>query len=155
MSTNQPNQAVIAESLNLANAHYENFPVASVILPKHLREPIGLIYRFARQADDFADEGDLTVDERLNLLNNFREELSLLQAYIKPKTSFFFTLGEMIKSKKLPYTPFFDLLDAFSQDVTKNTLWQLSPKCWTTAVNQPNPVGRLLLCFISSIKRAK
>ena len=146
MSTNQPNQAVIVESLNLANAHYENFPVASVILPKHLREPIGLIYRFARQADDFADEGDLTVDERLNLLNSFREELTLLQAYIKPKTAFFLTLGEMIKSKKLPYTPFFDLLNAFSQDVTK-TRYANYTEVLDYCSQSANPVGRLMLCL--------
>ena len=39
--------------------HYENFPVASVLLPAALRRPVTLIYRFARSADDFADEGDL------------------------------------------------------------------------------------------------
>ena len=38
-------------------AHYENFPVASVLLPKRLRRPIEAIYRFARGADDIADEG--------------------------------------------------------------------------------------------------
>ncbi|MDR2875642.1 MAG: squalene/phytoene synthase family protein, partial [Methylobacillus sp.] len=51
--------AVTCDSLKLARTHYENFPVASILLPRHLREPIALIYAFARQADDFADEGDL------------------------------------------------------------------------------------------------
>ena len=45
---------ITEQSLALANSHYENFPVASVFLPQHLREPVGLIYSFARQADDFA-----------------------------------------------------------------------------------------------------
>src|SRR6266404_4232042 len=45
--------------------HYENFPVASVLLPAALRRPVTLIYRFARSADDFADEGDLRPQERL------------------------------------------------------------------------------------------
>ena len=48
--------------------HYENFPVASVLLPAHLRAPVELIYRFARAADDFADEGDLSNEERLALM---------------------------------------------------------------------------------------
>ncbi|MCX7151300.1 MAG: squalene/phytoene synthase family protein, partial [Proteobacteria bacterium] len=45
--------------------HYENFPVASFLLPARLRHPVAVIYRFARSADDFADEGDLTAGARL------------------------------------------------------------------------------------------
>ena len=43
---------------NLAKNHYENFPVASLVLPRKFRFPVSLIYRFAREADDFADEGE-------------------------------------------------------------------------------------------------
>ncbi|MSP86700.1 MAG: squalene synthase HpnC [Methylotenera sp.] len=135
---------IIEQSLILANSHYENFPVASVFLPQHLREPIGLIYSFARQADDFADEGDLTIVQRLALLNGFRDELDLLQAYIKPKSDFFATLGRIIKAEKLPYAPFYDLLDAFSQDVEKIRYAdydELLDYCKRSA----NPIGRLLL----------
>lgn len=131
-------------SLNLANSHYENFPVASVFLPQHLREPIGLIYSFARQADDFADEGDLMIEQRLALLNDFRDELDLLQAYIKPKTAFFTTLGGMIKANKLPYAPFYDLLDAFCQDVSK-TRYANYDEVLDYCTRSANPIGRLLL----------
>lgn len=131
-------------SLELANSHYENFPVASVFLPQHLREPISLIYSFARQADDFADEGDLSIKQRLVLLNEFRNELELLQAYIKPKSSFFVSLGAMIKAKKLPYEPFYDLLDAFSQDVTK-TRYTDYDEVLDYCTRSANPIGRLLL----------
>ena len=65
--------------------HYENFPVASFILPKRLRRPISVIYAFARNADDFADEGDLDADTRLkklkeydNKLNEIAKELEIL-----------------------------------------------------------------------------
>lgn len=135
---------ITQQSAALAANHYENFPVASVFLPKHLREPIGLIYSFARQADDFADEGDLTVAQRLALLNNFREELDLLRAYIKPHTSFFYTLGQMVRARKLPYEPFYALLNAFSQDVTKtryDNFGEVLDYCSRSA----NPIGRLLL----------
>ena len=135
---------VIRQSLSLANQHYENFPVASVFLPQHLREPIGLIYSFARQADDFADEGGLTIEERLALLNSFRDELDLLHAYIKPQTAFFAALGKMIQAKKLPFEPFYDLLAAFSQDVTKTRYAnynEVLDYCKWSA----NPIGRLLL----------
>lgn len=136
--------AVTLQSLDHASSHYENFPVASVLLPNHLREPIALIYSFARQADDFADEGDFTIEERLAFLNQFRDELDLLQAYIKPQTAFFSALGAMIKSRKLPYAPFYDLLDAFSQDVTKvryENYAEVLDYCRRSA----NPIGRLLL----------
>jgi squalene synthase HpnC len=136
--------AIIEPSLTLAQQHYENFPVASVFLPKTLREPVALIYRFARQADDFADEGNISIAQRLNLLNGFREELDLLRAYIKPHSPFFATLGLMIRARKLPFEPFYDLLDAFSQDVRKTryaNYAELLDYCQRSA----NPIGRLLL----------
>jgi len=135
---------IALQSMSHAASHYENFPVASVLLPKQLREPIALIYNFARQADDFADEGDLTIEQRLNLLDGFRDELNLLQAYIKPKTAFFVALGQMIKAKKLPLAPFHDLLDAFSQDVTK-IRYQNYHEVLNYCQRSANPIGRLLL----------
>ncbi len=55
--------------------HYENFPVASLLVPARLRQPIEVIYRFARSADDIADEGDATPDERLAGLATYQDEL--------------------------------------------------------------------------------
>ncbi|OGS80406.1 MAG: squalene synthase HpnC [Gallionellales bacterium GWA2_59_43] len=60
--------------------HYENFPVASVLMPKRLRKPVAAIYHFARAADDIADEGDLTDDERLKQLHEFHAELKRIEA---------------------------------------------------------------------------
>lgn len=132
------------QSLKHAGSHYENFPVASVFLPRELREPIALIYSFARQADDFADEGDLSIAQRLVLLNEFKAELDLLQAYIKPNSPFFTALGDMIRTQKLPFTPFYDLLDAFSQDVVK-TRYQNFNEVLDYCGRSANPVGRLML----------
>ena len=144
MTATQASESIFSESLALASQHYENFPVASIFLPKHLRLPVSLIYQFARQADDVADEGQLSIEQRLAALNQYRDELALLQAYIKPKTTFFATLGAMIKDKNLSFAPFFDLLDAFSQDVTKtryNNFEEVLDYCKRSA----NPVGRLML----------
>ena len=55
----------------MAVDHYENFPVASILLPRRLRRPVEIIYHFARQADDIADEGDLPDEERLAKLDEF------------------------------------------------------------------------------------
>jgi squalene synthase HpnC len=137
-------ETVVNESMALASSHYENFPVASVILPKHLREPIALIYQFARQADDFADEGDLPIAERLSLLNAFSDDLNLIVAYIKPENPFFNDLGSMIKAHELPFEPFHDLLSAFKQDVTK-TRYQQFDEVLDYCRRSANPIGRLLL----------
>jgi len=134
----------VEPSLILAQQHYENFPVASVFLPKALREPVALIYRFAREADDFADEGDISIEQRLSLLNDFREELHLLRAYIKPESAFFASLGAMIRSRNLPFAPFYDLLDAFSQDVRK-TRYANYDEVLDYCQRSANPIGRLLL----------
>jgi squalene synthase HpnC len=136
--------AITEQSLALTQQHYENFPVASVFLPKALREPIALIYRFARQADDFADEGDLSIEQRLSLLAGFLEELNLLRAYIKPHSAFFSTLGAVIRARNLPLAPFYDLLDAFSQDVIK-TRYANYAEVLDYCERSANPIGRLLL----------
>lgn len=136
--------SVTESSLALAQSHYENFPVASLLLPMRLRRPIGLIYAFARQADDFADEGELAPEQRLALLDGFRHELDRIAAHATPQTAFFQTLRRMIETHGLPLTPFYDLLDAFSQDVVKTryaNFGEVMDYCRRSA----NPIGRLLL----------
>lgn len=128
----------------MSEKHYENFPVASVLLPRDLRRPVSLIYAFARQADDFADEGDLDAATRLALLDGFRQELDRIKAGAGPETPLFRELAPMIAERGLPLQPFYDLLDAFSQDVTKTRyadIAEVMDYCRRSA----NPVGLLLL----------
>jgi phytoene/squalene synthetase len=61
--------AAYKDSIKFAKFHYENFPVISLLIPGHLRKHIAVIYRYARQADEIADEGNLSVDERIKQLN--------------------------------------------------------------------------------------
>ena len=134
----------IQQSMTLAKTHYENFPVASILLPRRLREPVSLIYAFARQADDFADEGDLAPEERLALLDSFRQQLDLIRSGAQPDATLFQALQDTINKHQLPLEPFYDLLSAFSQDVTKTRyghFGELTSYCRRSA----NPVGRLLL----------
>jgi phytoene synthase len=124
--------------------HYENFPVASVLLPAPLRQPVSVIYRFARSADDFADEGDLPASQRLALLDNYRRELRRLERGIAPEDALFSELGRIVRAYRLPLQLFHDLLDAFAQDVVKKRYAdyaELMDYCRRSA----NPVGRLLL----------
>jgi phytoene synthase len=124
--------------------HYENFPVASILMPRRLRRPVAAIYYFARAADDIADEGDLTNEDRLQLLDDFRDELIHIAADETPLLPLFKRLAGEIREHPLPMQPFHDLLDAFSQDVVKKRYAdyeELMDYCRRSA----NPVGNLLL----------
>lgn len=131
-------------SIALAQQHYENFPVASIALPKRLRHPISLIYNFARQADDIADEGHHKPEHRLAMLAGYKKQLDLIKANQKSNSVFFIEFGKMIAEYQLPLEPFYDLLDAFSQDVTKTryaNFEEVKDYCRRSA----NPIGKLLL----------
>jgi len=124
--------------------HAENFPVASVLLPAALRHPVSVIYRFARTADDFADEGALAPAERLARLEGYRAELRRLEAGHPPASTLFQELSQVAAAYRLPLAPFYDLLDAFSQDVTKiryANFAEVMDYCRRSA----DPVGRLML----------
>ena len=124
--------------------HYENFPVASILMPKRLRKPVAAIYHFARAADDIADEGNLPDEERLRQLDGFRAELARIDRNETPLTPLFCNLAAEIRQHALPLQPFYDLLDAFSQDVVKKRYAdfdELLDYCRRSA----NPVGTLLL----------
>ncbi|WP_153111626.1 squalene synthase HpnC [Propionivibrio limicola] len=124
--------------------HYENFPVASILLPKHLREPIEAIYRFARSADDIADEGDASDDERLKELAVHKSELDRIERGEPPHGIQFRLLAQVIARWKLPIQLFRDLLDAFAQDVVKKRYADY-PELLDYCRRSANPVGRLLL----------
>lgn len=126
--------------------HYENFPVASFLLPARLRRPVALIYRFAREADDFADEGDAPDAQRLEQLAAFTRELQRIERNEPPQIPWFDDLGAAIREHALPIGLFHDLLSAFAQDVTQKRYAdyaQVLDYCRRSA----NPVGRLLLAL--------
>ncbi|MSO82359.1 MAG: squalene synthase HpnC [Acidobacteria bacterium] len=138
-----------------ARVHYENFPVASILLPRRVRGHVTAVYAFARAADDFADEGEWTSDERKRLLDGWTERLRdaassndpgpAPQRGEPPNTgAIFLALGATIRGCSLPVGLFEDLLSAFRQDVevTRYATWaELLDYCRRSA----NPVGRLVL----------
>lgn len=124
--------------------HYENFPVASLLVPARLRRPIEVIYRFARSADDIADEGEASATERLASLAAYRAELDRIVQGKAPQTPFFAELAEVIAEHELPAKSFTDLLDAFSQDVVKKRYVDF-PELLDYCRRSANPVGRLVL----------
>jgi squalene synthase HpnC len=144
MVTSQNMWRVVDESLAFSQQHYENFPVASILLPKHLRYPVSLIYTFARRADDFADEGSFSPQQRLAWLADFKAQLDLIRDHKPIESDFFKALAVMIQQHQLPLQPFDDLLDAFSQDVVKARYENFS-EVMHYCERSANPVGRLLL----------
>ena len=129
--------------------HYENFPVASLLLPRELREPVGVIYRFARTADDFADEGNDPPQARLEKLQGFRLELEGIALGRAPRLPLFADLARIIGAHALPLQLFHDLLDAFSQDVVKDRYADIT-EVLDYSRRSANPVGRLLLTLFKN-----
>lgn len=124
--------------------HYENFPVASILLPASLRRPVAAIYRFARTADDLADEGDVCTQDRLKALLAFDHQVTRLEAGEAPDDPLFTALAAAIRTHQLPFSYFHDLISAFSQDCVK-TRYRDFAELQDYARRSANPVGRLLL----------
>jgi squalene synthase HpnC len=131
------------DSINFARSHYENFPVISFLLPKHLRKHIAVIYKFARLADDIADEGNLTQTKRIEQLDEYEDEF--LNSLNGNYSSLFWTaLVNTINEFNLPIEYFQNLLKAFRQDVIKKRykdFHEVVDYCIWSA----NTVGRLIL----------
>lgn len=131
------------EALGFAKSHYENFPVISFFIPKELRKHIAVVYKFARQADDIADEGNFNAGQRIQQLADYREKLSdaLNQKF---HDNFWHAFFNTVNERNLSTQNFYDLLSAFEQDVTKaryNNFSELLDYCRRSA----NPVGRIIL----------
>ena len=125
-------------------AHYENFPVASRLVPGALRPAVVAIYRFARAADDIADEGNAAPAVRLEELDAFAAVLDRIERGETVSEAPFAALASAIAQHDLPLRPFRDLLSAFRQDVVKQRYAgyaEVLDYCTRSA----NPIGRLLL----------
>lgn len=142
-------EAAYAACMRMAATHYENFPVASRLLPPAARPHIAAIYAFARVADDFADEGDRPDAERIAALDDWEDRLhEAVEGRVADDGSqpslIFTALSSTIRTIDLPVEPFEDLLSAFRQDVLvkRYATWDdLLDYCRRSAA----PVGRLVL----------
>ncbi len=135
----------------LARSHYENFPVASRLLPVDMRPHVAAVYAFARTADDIADEGDDSVASRQSRLQAWQQLLHdavadrrIDRAASSRDALMMMALGHTIRSLDLPLSLFDDLVSAFGQDITTNRY-----RSWTDVFDycrrSANPVGRLVL----------
>lgn len=129
----------------MAIDHYENFPVGSILLPRRLRRPVHAVYAFARTADDFADEGEMPSEARLQALDGLKQELDRIAAGGEAQSALMRRVQEeAVAPHRLPVQPFYDLLDAFRQDVVKNRYEDFG-ELVDYSRRSANPVGRILL----------
>lgn len=131
----------------MAREHYENFPVGSLLVPRHLRRHVHSIYAFSRIADDIADEGAMAVEERIELLDDW--ERQLIEAYAgRAEHPVFIALAATVADHGIPIEPLRHLLRAFRMDARNEgfqTLSDLLYYCYHSA----NPIGRLVLHLFS------
>ena len=128
----------------MAVDHYENFPVASWLLPAAMRPPIEAIYRFARSADDIADEGYLPDAQRLRQLDAYLQALDAIEAGKPLHGPIFPDLADAVRDFQLPVPLLRDLVDAFKQDVVKKRYASFD-ELLDYSRRSANPVGRLVL----------
>ncbi|MGH7815073.1 MAG: squalene synthase HpnC [Candidatus Binataceae bacterium] len=124
----------------LAKSHYENFTVASWLMPRAMRPPMYAVYAYARMADDFADE-----HRSLAMLDEWERELNLAYAGT-PRHPVFIALADTIRRFDIPREPFADLLAAFRSDVNFKGFDTLDGLLGYSRCSA-NPVGRIVLCL--------
>lgn len=126
----------------VARTHYENFTVASVLLPRKLLPHFHAVYAYCRWADDLADETG-GGDRSLSLLNWWRG--NLLKMYAGEATHpVFVALADTVRRFAIPPEPFLDLLVAFEQDQREKRYPRFADLLGYCR-NSANPVGRLVL----------
>lgn len=127
-----------------AKEHYENFPVASWLLPGKLRGPIAAIYCFARDADDLADEDTRPIELRAQALREMQQHVLRMDDHAAETSPEWQALAWTCRQHHIPKSLLTDLCDAFLQDLTQNRysdFGEVMGYCRRSA----NPVGRLLL----------
>lgn len=133
---------------SLAARHYENFPVASIFIPKKQRRALRLIYAFARVADDFADEGNVSTGERLERIDQWGVALhNALDG--KETNTFFRSLAQVIQEFGIPVHLFDDLLTAFRIDARGPYFASFDDLAFYCK-HSANPVGRIVLHLFGS-----
>jgi phytoene synthase len=150
-------EAAYAACARLARTHYENFPVASRLVPRRMRPHVAAVYAYARLADDIADEGDAPIELRHARLDEWLARLDAAahgrpqpQATVLDETTaaaapaVFAAVAETMRQCALPQGLFEDLVSAFRQDTTV-TRYESWPDLLDYCRRSANPVGRLVL----------
>ncbi len=138
----EPDPAALAQAYDfcahVARSHYENFTIASWLMPRAMRKHMHAIYAYARTADDFADE-----EHNPAKLDEWERELDLAYAGV-PNHPVFVALADTTRHFDIPREPFADLLHAFRSDLDFRG-FETIDDLLGYARYSANPVGRLVL----------
>lgn len=135
---------ILHNSVNIERARKENFPVASLLIPKHLRTAIHVLYQFARSMDDIADNQALTTSDRKKFIQHYEEELDKIATKIPSESPLFQALSRVVEQHQLPMTPLYHLLQTLRQDIDfkqPNSFTELLTYCEGSA----NTIGEIFL----------
>ena len=143
------NQYLTLRKAKVTKKHYENFPVATLLFPKAHRDAATILYSFARNADDIADEGDLTRNERKKLLREIEININAIKHQKKIQAPFFRDLERVINQYSLDIKLFEQLMSAFKQDIEKK-----SYRNFNDLINYCNeaacPAGEMILSLFDA-----
>ncbi len=131
------------QAIEFTKSHYENFPVLSFFISKKLRKHVAVVYQFARQADDIADEGKLDDNARIKKLDEY---LNNFEAALRKNftSNFWLALQNTITEKNLDPQNFRNLITAFKQDLVIKK-YESYKDLLGYCQNSANPVGRIIL----------
>ncbi|WP_333995682.1 squalene synthase HpnC [Burkholderia orbicola] len=145
MST-APNGFRAEEHMGNSRRNHDNFPVASILMPAYMRHPVRVVYRFARTADDIADEGHASPTERYNGIAGLRRELDAIKTGTLTATdsNLMRDLSRVIMEYSLDIQWFYDLLASVEADIAFEQPMDLAENLEYARLSA-NPIGRILL----------
>ena len=128
--------------------HYENFPVATFLYPRKIRDAATILYQFARTVDDIADEGSLSDEKRLKKIEIYQHNLNLLKNNNENVSPLFIDIYKVMKQYSISTSLLQRFLDAFKQDVIKKRY-----KDFDEIINYTNkaaaPAGEMILALFN------
>jgi squalene synthase HpnC len=131
-------EAAYEHCRKIAQSHYENFTIASWLMPRRMRRHMHAIYAFARISDDIADE-----ERSLTRLDEWEHELELAYAGT-PRHPVMVAIADTVRRFDIPQEPFTDLLKAFRSDLDFKGFATIDDLLGYARYSA-NPVGRLVL----------
>lgn len=140
---------ILHNSVNSQRPIKENFPVASLLIPKHLRQAIKVLYQFARSLDDIADNSDLSASDKKKSIQYYEDELHRIAAHTPAQSPLFQALSLVIEEHHLPVAPLLHLLQTLRQDIDF-----IQPKNFdallTYCEGSANTIGEIFLYLFKS-----
>ena len=128
--------------------HYENFPVATFLYPRKIRDAATILYQFARTVDDIADEGSLSDEKRLKKIEIYQHNLNLLKKNNENVSPLFIDIYKVMNQYSISTLLFQRFIDAFKQDVIKKRY-----KDFDEIINYTNkaaaPAGEMILTLFN------